>query len=341
MPVPALENGPWTFDVNNDCSESTTNDTKRHAVWKLKECLIGFSAWSVVASSNGSSCRNIGDGSPDLWTDWASDVLGAATGNPHSWIVLENSTNGEQICFDLASTVYNMYLVYSATGAFNADGSTTNRPTATESVEIASNIDWDGNATNGAVVHAMISSDNKCTRWYVHFRSGSDDGGWFCCLEECVNANPMWSSTHKRIVLLHTSSVLLSTVNISKTPRIDYYANITPRWSAYLEDDTPYSGWNTINATSECYGSFHADLGIPKFRVDSIQDWLEGYPVSQIGFYRPEQVRGGGIGRLQDMYFAHQFHNTYDTYDSLGSREWIKFGCFLVPWNGTAPLQVP
>ena len=76
MSVPALENGPWVFDVNNDCSESTTENCKRHVCWQTKESMVALSVWSVVASSDSSSVKNIGDASPDLWVAWANVISG-------------------------------------------------------------------------------------------------------------------------------------------------------------------------------------------------------------------------------------------------------------------------
>lgn len=339
MSVPALDNGPWTFNVNNDCSEPVLNDTKRHSIWQLKECLKGFSAWSVIASSDSVSVKNIGDASPDLWSAW-SNVVGANPGTAHSWIILENSVTGEQICFDTRGTSYQTDVVWSQSGAFNTDGSITNRPTASESQDLCVSSTIVGSSGDGAVVHAMISNDDKCTRWSIHSRDNSSNGDWFGMLEEVVNTPSVWTGTFKRAGLA-IQSTALSTANTSKSPQAAIFGTTTAAWRAYLADATPYEGWNTCNSTAECWGSFSSDGGRPFFKNGNLQGWLGGFPVSAIGLYRTLIERGGSLGRFQDIYWAHEYHNTYDTYDGVGSREWIKIGGFMLPWNGTQPLEVP
>ena len=53
MSVPTLENGPWTFNVNNFISEDLQEDTYKHLWMEMKDVLASFTEWSVVASADG------------------------------------------------------------------------------------------------------------------------------------------------------------------------------------------------------------------------------------------------------------------------------------------------
>ena len=341
MGAPALENGPWNFDVNNDCSETATLDSKRHACWQTKESLAGFSAWSVVASSDSSSVKNIGDASPDLWTAWSNVVFGVGA---HSWIILENSVTGEQLCIDCnTADVQQVSILCSATGAFNTDGTTSARPTSSETRDIitAGSRDALGATTlDGIIVHAMISNDSKCTRFTWHqMGTTSNTGDFVVLLEEAVNTPSQWTGSFKRVVYTHGSNISLDTVNTGKSPK-ELELDLTERMYAYLVDATPYAGWNGSRVTCECLGDLANSAAESIYGNAVYSAFLEGYSVQPIGLFRPYATRGGGIGRLQDVHWAHRAHDTYDTYDGSGSREWIKIGCLLLPWNGTPPLEV-
>ena len=83
-----LENGPWVFDVNNVVKGDTLAEFGQNLAFAMKEIIAGFSAWDVVASSDGSSVVNIGGGSPDLWLTAANVIRSATT---HSWIIFDNN----------------------------------------------------------------------------------------------------------------------------------------------------------------------------------------------------------------------------------------------------------
>lgn len=340
MSVPALTNGPWTFSVNNDCTQGSYIDTQRCATLQVKTSLVSFSAWAVVASCDSVSVKNIGDGSPDLWADWATDLVNANAGIAHSWIILQNSTTGEQLCIDLnISTAGRFDVWYSATGSFNTDGTTTNRPTDTESVRMWLNThNFMETAARGAMVHAMISADNKCTRFFVSTRYGSRSGAWFGCLEELYGTPAVWTSTHKRLLYIPSASIATADTPPSQDPKLSFLDGL--KWWAYLKDASPYEGWNVAYSSCECYKGFYANNGDPFFRIDRDQDWNGGYPCSPIGIFRESATRGGALGAMKDIYFGSYFHDMYSTYDGDTPREWIKMGGLIVPWNGSIPAYI-
>jgi len=337
MANPSQTNGPWVFSVNNDCSEVAENDTIKHSMWQLKESLVSFSEWSVVASSDSSSVKNIGDGSPDLWTAWA-DLVWGNPGVAHSWIILENSVTGEQLCIDCNTGVYSWFeVVYSATGSFAVDGTTSDRPTDTESVIIKDRIRRTFDAgLDGAVVHAMISADGKCTRWCISQRDATYYGGWYVGLEELVETPTVWTSAHKRCVFVWDWDISVFNTPSGKDPRALYFDS--DRWRCYLEDDTPYAGWDACYSTCECYNGFNVNGGDAVYRNVNNLTWLGGYSAAPIGIYRVDAERGGSLGRLQDIYWAPYAQDTYDMSDAT-KQDWIVFGCFMVPWNDTVPTS--
>jgi len=339
MPVPALTNGPWTFSVNNIATGTDYGTTGQKIIFELKEALKAFAAWDVIASSDSVSVKNDGDADPDLWDDY-TDVVKANAGTPHSWILLENSTTGEQLCFDVC-TVNNarVDVWLSTTGSFAADGTTSNRPTDTESYRMFSVAhNMIDSSTKAAAVHAMISNDDKCTRWFVTFRYMDRLGSWFGCIEEIYGTPAVWTGNNKRVLFVINASNASSSDPQGQYPLATHFDSL--RWWAYLKDATPYEGWNSAYASCECYKGFSSDQGDPFYRWDRVQEWNEGLPCSPIGIFRENVSRGGALGALKDIYLAPIYHETYSTYDGVTDREWIKFGGVLVPWNGVVPTYL-
>ena len=331
MGLPTLENGPWTFNVNNVVSEATIDANCKHIWMEMKDVLASFSQWSVVASADGVSVKNIGDASPDLWTDWTTDII-----KGDSWVLLENSVTGEQFLMDVARSdnIYMGILEWSPTGSYNTDGTATVRPTATEHVDIVPNGNFVmDSGIDGGVVHAMVSNDGKCTRLIVHQVDGTSDGCFFLAFEELANPNSDWTSTHKRCVLTD-ASVITSTTNTSKSPAASYLED--QLWDCYLKDASTEHGHQLAYATVSSWGSWSAALANGIMRSSTNNAW-GGYWVSPIGIVIGSTVFGGSLGRIQDMYAAQESHNTLDTYDGAGSKEWVKFGGLMLPWNGTTP----
>ena len=339
MGVPALTKGPWTFSVNHDCSEAAVNDTSSHAGWQIKESLVSFPAWSVIASSDGSSVKNIGEASPDLWTAWSDVQAGSGA---HSWIILENSVTGGQLCLDFRTTVeYQVYCLYSATGAFAADGTTSARPTDTESTTIMTNNNFVDNSGQGAIVHCMICDDDTITRIIVMTRDGAGHASFFCGLETLTDTPIQWIGTHKQAVIPTNVNVNCTTLPISQAPQAVNYSSASAMAKIYLVDSTPYEGWNSAYYTTEGYRAVLSNVGYPPPGVNLELEWAGGYPVSPIGTFRNVVTRGGSLGIFQDIYWGHTVHTTMDTYPASGAKSWIKFGCFMIPWNGSTPLDVP
>jgi hypothetical protein len=343
MGLPALINGPYIFNVNNLFYCGTLTVKCQTAIFQMKEILVSLggagSVWSVVASSNATAVKNIGDADPDLWLAY-TDIK---SGSTHSWVLLENSTTGGQLCLDYSYLWY-MNVLYSPGGTFADDGTTSARPTNTDAKEIiTSSILWTTSTSTyiNCAIHAMMSADHKTTRLFVQERNstGSEEGGFTILIEEIINTHPYWISTNKTAILYHYTNVSFSATPFYMFPSLGLLQSGT--FWAFVETEDPYADWDSFYATCECYAITGATSGIPDAKLNTSLGLLGGFPINPIGCYRPGAVsRGGAIGKFRDIYFAPTDHANLSAYPGDASRQWAKIGALFVPWNGTEPLKV-
>jgi len=341
MSVPSLENGPWTFNVSNTFSDATPANVAAWSVWEIKEILAGFSQWSVVASTDGTTVRQVGAGSPDLWTAY-TDIV------EDSWIILENTTTGEQVCFHMTSPGLSAIEIYwSPLGSYASSGGTTTSPPSASSDEEEifpageAGVYFIGTAVapDRVSVSGMISNDGKCTRIFVRQKEGSTYGTQVLFFEELVDTPSEWTSTNKRCVY-KTYQTDFSATGTAQGPVLSDADN--QKWCCRVDHASLASANVDAYGTAECYGaSLTGGSGIAIMNVATTLDWVTGGIASPIGIFRPDISYGGSFGRIQDMYWAPAHHDSLDTYPSGGSKTWIKFGCFLVPWNGSSPTEAP
>jgi hypothetical protein len=90
---------------------------------QLKDVLVA-TGWSVFRS-----CDGVSVSASDLWTDQSNVVWGTGA---HAWIVLTNSDfmPGFAFCIDCNYTYWSYVRFEACAAGYNADGSTTTRPTA-------------------------------------------------------------------------------------------------------------------------------------------------------------------------------------------------------------------
>ena len=188
MGLPTLEK-TWSFSTNNILPVSGDGGRTRALLWATKDMLV-TAGWVVTSSSNGTTFKNFGDGSPDTWSD--PSVL---TRN-NTWVVLENSTLGFFICLDWeSSSDYYSDIVFSPTGfgtAYGgANGSLGTRPTATSqdvrndprtdigvsSTRIVYNIMWTSDGLN-FVFSATGNSSSPGAAWLYMGRPSNRPDLW-------------------------------------------------------------------------------------------------------------------------------------------------------------------
>jgi len=343
-----LEKGPYIFNVNNLFVESSRSNRAKRMLLELKNGLVALGGsgtiWNVVASSNASSVKNKGDGSPDLWIT-ISNISYGNPGTAHSWCILENLTTGGELLIDYNNITYPAELradvLYSPGGTFTDTGTVTNAPTASDYTTMISrnNQMSSMNTDYKFVLNIMTSADHHITRWYWHERintSGSS-GGMIGFIEEAQDTPAEWNSSIKATMFYYPSSMAESTVPTDKSPNLAAIDGSSIR--VRYETAEPYAG--TLGCYPSCQGynwfeRFHTQ---PLIKLNSNLTLLGGYPACPIGIFRDSNPKGGQLGRLADLYFAPYNHDTFDTYPDDASRLWVKWGCFLVPWNGTQPVD--
>lgn len=349
MGLPALENGPYIFNVNNLITGSSAQDKAKKTLLELKNALYNLGGagviWDVVASSDSSSVKNIGDASPDLWID-SGDIVNATNGSPHSWCILEHQTTGEQLLIDYRSySYYQCEVRHSLDGSWSTDGTTSQSPTI--SGVLYTMRQWNSNfqGTDSdqlkCVVNVMTSADNKTLRIYLHNRDSSTGytAGTYMAIEEIVNTPSVWTSARKLCVFYSAESISFNANPYDCSPRADQLDHSV--WALRVDTAEPASLWLTVQNTSECYGNLDSESSAtPLWQVNNSLGFNGGFPICPIGLYEAAAgTYGGSWGRFRDIYWAQRLHSTLDTYPSDGSRQWVKWGPFLVPWNGTAPLD--
>jgi hypothetical protein len=183
MALPTKEK-TWLHTVNQTVGANVSAQADaRDYVFKLKQSLIGFGTnpWTVWGSSDGTSFDN--GGGTDYWTT-QTDLTWNWPGSAHSWIVLKQAGIGANfsLCIDLdqnPTTSTQWSLVVSLATGFNADGTLTDRPTATEGYTYGT-VEHGG--TSGAwtgKLHVMQSNDGECTRWILCKGGSTHSFGFF------------------------------------------------------------------------------------------------------------------------------------------------------------------
>lgn len=110
-------------------------DNGRQLFWQVKNKLISSGAWFVVQSYNAGGVLP----APGLDT-WASytDLKGTGGGGVNdSWILLQNTYNGTQICFQVSVTFgwFSAYQVFDPKGGFSG-GTISARPTSSTEISL-------------------------------------------------------------------------------------------------------------------------------------------------------------------------------------------------------------
>ena len=127
------------------------------------------SVWTVLGSSDGTTA---GLDAVDRWVTRAN-LIWAANGSPHSWILLQNTTLGYQVCIDCASAS-NASVGFAASETINpfSGGTTLTRPTA------AAEICMGTTATGPTALFTFITDQATLNFNYTHYVT-SNDGTFF------------------------------------------------------------------------------------------------------------------------------------------------------------------
>jgi hypothetical protein len=319
MSLPVLEK-TWQYNVNILSAVTGTDEGDVDSmILQIKNALLGFGLfpWQVVGSSNSLIFNMAGT---DLLLTEGDIVHDFAA--PHSWIVLKQpqiSANAS-ICIDLDHpTVNKLSLIFSPAAGFTG-GSISARPTATdEKVMILRDFwigTWPGTFGFPLRAHVWQSIDGQCTR-LITAHSNAVKGFWL--IDKPANPVSGWTNP----------AICAATPDLGAGLTLKYtnWFNTNP---GMVRAEGPI-GDMTLRLTSE------SQLTFPYPTVPQILIELTGeVGLTQIGVFHNVTVgQRGRHGRIFDMWCTSGIPITGDSFNGLGSHQFMIFDNFVLPWNGT------
>lgn len=309
MSLPTLEK-TWQYRVNQQIpSTSTINSDCQTQMYNIKLALTSFASnpWTVVRSSNG-----ITAGASDLWSGISSIVASTVT---RSWIVLEQTGvfgGPMQICIDMNVTQYYSCTVVLSPSAGFTGGTITARPVATDEFVALNSANWTSTNPASSVLHALMTSDGATTRLILVV------GG--------VVRTVLFLDTLVDNALTHRAAVAV--VNNNPIVHADVYT-----FAKFCVRSTAYNCQAYVG--SESYNN----LLVATANSGSVSTITGAYPITPLSLHTETSGSRGRLGRLVDVWFGSSGVPSGSTYPTTpDDKEFVQFGPFVFPWNGTAPL---
>lgn len=355
--IPALSK-TWSSRMNVPfgSNNTTTALITQFAAWSLKQHLINAhtadgtlygtraanSVWTVVGSSDGSTAGMDGT---DRWTTTftASKIVRASTGSAHSWIVLQNSTSGYQMCIDMNSTSSggNCNIIFARSSGGFTGGNTTTRPTASANEEFNT---MDRNAPTTSSSFFYLSSDTTTNGvYYTHFSCADDATFHFSVSRATTNK---FSSF---LAFARTSGANGSDSRnwyaLGDSASSDVVGRGVPRANSLSNSSSnPFSSTRMHNGALPSSGGTRCAVygntvisSSPSFGIDAISN---SYLVDPITFREYNATTGLVLNRgfLPDFYVIGSIPAVGSTYPSSNQTHFV-MGDFLVPCaNGANPI---
>lgn len=323
LPVP---DKTWQYNVNQTIADQGTNLAScKRIVRTAKNSLIGFGTlpWTVRYSCNATTAGTAGDG-VDRWTTDA-DLTFAATA--HSWIVLRQTgiaTNFE-LCIDLNNATPSLATMVVSFSAGFTGGTTSARPTATDESVVVTGAGYLPNnsaSSNTSALHVMQSTDGQCT-YLILCSNNVAQAFWMFQKPK----NPVTGWTNPSI------SLVVSTANTNAN-------NLLQATYFNISTTNPIKGRGVSNMdiimSAEGHGGGLLSSTANGFIVAN--DLSTEFPIFPIGIFSRTTSNRGRHGQIFDMWTGLEAINNGDTYPNDTTRQFVTFGNFVFPWNGTVPL---
>lgn len=334
MALPSLIK-TWQFQVNNQVvAQGTSLATGRLMMRSIKNALTGTGAWTdsnggavaqtnpmtVTGSNNGAGTFGNND-NIDRWTTDAN-LVWAAAGVNHSWIVLKFGGSNVQICIDLNSATNTVATMVISVAAGFTGGTATARPTATDENVIGSVVGW-GMSTADSTCrwHVMKSSDGLAYR-VVICRTAATVGFWqFERVNNRIGA--FWPEP-----TLGTQDGTNGAGPVATTGELGNSASsVLPR----SRDDTA-----SIQLIWTCEGKDNQSLNL--FETVAIDKTGEN-PMFPAGLYCPTAGHIGPIGSMIDAWWGLANLADGTTYPAAGTlHQFVQFSDIILPWDTSVPV---
>lgn len=329
MALPTIQK-TWQYDVNNQVDKLGTETlTAANMILTIKNIMTGFasSPWTVAGSSNQTTAGMDG---VDRWSTTA-DFRWGASGNI-SWIVLEQS--GIDGYFQLllsmnTASTYNINCSFSPTGVFTG-GSITAPPTAIDAVTVKSASAWggqNGTSHSSIKIHVMQSTDGECTRIFIYkvsYASTQELQIPFLCgiwiFDKVREPSVGWNYPYFcSIIATSASAAGVGVLSDFTSLLVGFHNSLTVALSYTWEgtlDGTPFSTLLT-SANKVDQTEYIFPIGIASVTVGA----------------------RGRHGTIWDMWWGNSYLADGNTFsDGLGNDDFIKIGCFILPWPSSTEM---
>ncbi len=338
MPLPTLDK-TWQFATRNFYTTGVQLDDLRSVLRWMKDQLKGFGlgAWTVDYSCDGVTAGVLADG-VDRW-DADTDLVFAAAGVAHSWIVLKQAgiAASFRLLLDLgvSTDARDINLYFSYTAGFTG-GTTTARPTATDEVLIPTftNDNWISGGTTNMLLAVAMSTDGQCTRFWQS-QNAVTSGLWI--LDKPKNPPAGWAEPFVGFVCPPsntTHAVSPTDLNGSNPGKLR-----ARHGSLTLNVGVSPDGWLGVGPYT-LHEHIVSDNDITAVAAPPGERFLEPASIAS------DTPGGRGcLGVLFDLWLhphgtaagVAMFGSTYP--DDLGY-DLIALGTLVHPWNGTQPYVV-
>jgi hypothetical protein len=330
MALPVLSK-TWQFSLNTvTAAGATALACCQNAVYAIKQALKAFalSPCTVWGSNSGAGAFGNADG-VDRWAA-STNLIWAAAGANHSWIVLNLPGMGAKtaVCFDCANaTPGNMAIVLSGSAGFGAanggaDGTATARPTATDEVIVcAAASSWGG--PSAAIAHrvsAMLSTDGQCLRVFMFRNAG---------VATCLIIDTAKSPLAQWLVPVYGCLIGLA----ASTPGDPGACSYTSLYNS--ANSKSYLGAScALQFTGEGDGTSLIGQTMTFADEDSGDWWMGG-----MGLYFTTPGHRGKKGQVFDLWWASTLQATANAYPNAAPLlQFMEIGDLIVPWDGATAL---
>lgn len=324
----------WRFQVNAATAAGGSGLAAcQNLMWAIKEALIGNGAWTdstgAGAASSGnwtvvSSSDSVTADGTDRWAA-ATNLIWAAAGVAHSWIVLKQTGIGAnfQILIDLVNaTPSNAYIAVSPSAGFTG-GTIQNAPTATDEVRLLSTSTWGGiNAATASTLHVLRSTTGACNRVLI-CRGGFNVGYW--CIDALASAEPAgWTVPFMAMVSGNAASAASQSV----------YATIGAAGTSAIG----YSYRNGYIATCTIGSEYSRQFGYMGQQTVA-NDIGASWYIGDMFVYSETPNNKGYLGKMFDQWWTSATLADSDTFPVAGpTRNFCVFGDTVQPWDTSAPV---
>lgn len=318
-------------------ASGTVLTDNRTAMKHIVDALTGFTsgAWQCRFSCDGTTA-GVADDLVNRW-DSLTDLVWAAAGVAHSWMVLRQTGIGAgfEICIDLSNAgSANATVVVSPANGFTG-GSTTNRPTATDEWVLLNNTFWitaAGGSTWSGVLSVIGSTDGQCTRVFLIRPSSGNaivEGCWI--LDKPKNPVTGWTVPFVGFILAASGN------------HVTDYTRLSAQTNLRIEQG------GTVG--SACLTTEHYSSGTTRVgeRLPVRHDLDKEYLALPAGVLVPSTVGvRGHHGVLFDAWLGPGLVasdilaslRVGDTFPDDDSRSLIILRDLILPWNGQEPRIV-